>query len=186
MQAYGINAVNDRFDMLRQLGNVFIVQPDVLRSYMTESHLGRIDAQLLKPYLKERSDWSQFSRSLAFEDTEEVPSGTATPSTLLPLRASRRISAMSGVAGAGYQRLRDALRDFESLTERTGTAGGADTPGSGAATPAARPLPPSAFALRASASPAGSSAPTSNTGSPAPPPRRGPLAGPLAYMGGHH
>lgn len=54
--------------MLRQLGNSFIVQPNVLKSYMTESHLGRIDPRLLRPYLAQRSDYSTFSRSLQLED----------------------------------------------------------------------------------------------------------------------
>jgi len=155
MQAYNLKPLNDRFDMLRQLGNIFIVQPDVLRSYMTESHLGRIDARLLKPYLKERSDWNTFSRSLAFDDTDDSTAAPPTAaSTLLPLRASRRISAMSGVAGLGYQRLRDALRDFESLTDRdketasgtgTGSASGSATPGLAPDGARQKPLPPSSF-----------------------------------------
>jgi len=82
MASYAIPAVNDRFDMLRQLGNSFIVQPNVLKSYMTEGHLGRIDPRLLKPYLAQRSDYSQFSRSLNLEDGPAATSAdepTATP-----------------------------------------------------------------------------------------------------------
>ncbi len=147
--AYAIPALNDRFDMLRQLGNSFIVQPDVLRSYMTESHLGRIDARLLRPYLMQRSDWSSFSARLVFDDVPEdspAPSGTSTPLagsvSANARRAGNRLSAMSGVAGAGmaagYARLREALREFENLTDDKKSATGASTPsGPGA--------PPSAF-----------------------------------------
>lgn len=52
----------DRFEMLRQLGNTFIVQPSILKSYMSEGYLGRIDPALLRPYLMMRSDYSEFSR----------------------------------------------------------------------------------------------------------------------------
>lgn len=159
--------INDRFDMLRQLGNIFIVQPEVLRSYMTESHLGRIDSRLLKPYLQQRSDWSQISRSLALDDVgDDVSgSGTSTPSTLLPLRAGRRISAMSGVTGAQFRRLRDALRDFESHTDREKDRE--------PVSPADSLPPPSAFNRS-----------TSSIGTPPQQPKRGyPNLG-FAYMGG--
>lgn len=162
MTAYKIPAVDDRFVMLRQLGNCFIVQPEVLRSFMTESHLGRIDARLLRPYLAQRSDWSQFSRSMAFDDLAD-DGGTSTPglpglsSLNLPTipgipgmpnqaakRAGHRLSAMSGAAGAGmaagYAKLRDALREFEN-------EGGARSNGHGA--------PPSAFSGDVNTSTAG-------------------------------
>lgn len=124
MSRYGVPAVNERFDMLRQLGNSFIVQPNVLKSYMTESHLGRIDPRLLRPYLAQRSDYSQFSRSLNLDDglpPEDVPSSgqaaighlTHLPS---PGGASNRFSVISGVAGAGMGKLREMLKDFESMS----------------------------------------------------------------------
>lgn len=167
---YAIPALNDRFDMLRQLGNSFIVQPEVLRSYMTESHLGRIDARLLRPYLQQRSDWSQFYSRLAFDDLgpaddSPAPSGTATPLaggvSTSARRAGHRLSAMSGVAGAGmaagYARLREALREFENLTD----AGEKDkkpvTAGGAGAAPAA---PPSAFMSRNNSGASVASAPT--------------------------
>jgi hypothetical protein len=60
--SFGIAAVNDRFDMLRQLGNLFIVQPDILRSYMSESYLARIEPSLLRPYLVQRADYGDYPR----------------------------------------------------------------------------------------------------------------------------
>jgi hypothetical protein len=60
--SFGIPAINDRFDMLRQLGNLFIVQPEILKSYMSESYLARIDPQFLRPYLVQRADYSDYPR----------------------------------------------------------------------------------------------------------------------------
>jgi hypothetical protein len=116
--------------MLRQLGNSFIVQPNVLKSYMTESHLGRIDTRLLRPYLAQRSDWSTFSRTLVLDDglPVDVPephaSGTHTPSSSHLTSSTSvggkikgsRLSTMSGVAGAGMGKLKEMLKEFEALT----------------------------------------------------------------------
>nr|XP_019008637.1 exocyst complex component protein [Kwoniella pini CBS 10737]OCF47418.1 exocyst complex component protein [Kwoniella pini CBS 10737] len=138
MSSYGIQAVNDRFDMLRQLGNSFIVQPNVLKSYMTESHLGRIELRLLKPYLTQRSDYSQFSKLLQLDDStagnEDHPSSSSPlsisstiSSTMLNRSHSRasglgkagsRLStmSMSGVAGAGMGKLKEMLKEFDTMT----------------------------------------------------------------------
>ncbi|GAA96373.1 uncharacterized protein L969DRAFT_91493 [Mixia osmundae IAM 14324] len=58
--AFGISTLSDRFDMLRQLGNVFIVRPEILKSYLSEGHLARIEPNLLRAYLTQRSDYSDF------------------------------------------------------------------------------------------------------------------------------
>lgn len=116
--------------MLRQLGNSFIVQPNVLKSYMTESHLGRIDARLLRPYLAQRSDYNQFAKSLNLDDGPEPVTSTSTMdgsnvgnvgnSRMIKIAgglgsgAGSRLSTMSGVAGAGMGRLREMLREFEA------------------------------------------------------------------------
>lgn len=103
--------------MIRQLGNSFIVQPNVLKSYMTESHLGRIDARLLRPYLAQRSDYSSFSRSLNLEDgtNEEI---VIDKSALSGFRggAGNRLSVMSGVAGAGMGKLKEMLKEFDAAS----------------------------------------------------------------------
>jgi hypothetical protein len=69
---FGIFALDERFEFIRQLGNVFIVRPEILKSYINENYLGRIDMSLLKPYLALRSDWSQFEKN--FNDaTDDAP-----------------------------------------------------------------------------------------------------------------
>ncbi|KAL0949322.1 hypothetical protein HGRIS_009397 [Hohenbuehelia grisea] len=67
ISTFGIPSLNERFEFIRQLGNIFLVRPDVLKSYITENYLGRIDTSLLKPYLSLRSDWGQFEKG--FNDT---------------------------------------------------------------------------------------------------------------------
>ncbi|KAH7105434.1 exocyst complex component Sec10, partial [Auriculariales sp. MPI-PUGE-AT-0066] len=60
---FGIPAVAERFEFLRQLGNVFLVPPETLKGYITEGYLGRIDTALLQPYLAQRPDWSKVDTS---------------------------------------------------------------------------------------------------------------------------
>ncbi|KAH7343989.1 exocyst complex component Sec10 [Rhizoctonia solani] len=62
ISTYNIPALDERYEFLRQLGNVFLVPAQSLKSFVTESYLGRIDAQLLRPYLSQRSDWNQTER----------------------------------------------------------------------------------------------------------------------------
>lgn len=108
MKKFGIPEINERFEMLRQLGNSFIVQPDVLRSYLTEAHLGKIDARLLRPYLAQRSDFSSFSRRF-LED--EGLAGTEAPTVDEPSKQGlSRGSRLSIGAGSGMLRLRELLK----------------------------------------------------------------------------
>lgn len=71
ISTFGIPALHERFEFIRQLGNVFLVRPEILKSYITENYLGRIDASLLKPYLALRSDWGQFGK--IFNDAQGIP-----------------------------------------------------------------------------------------------------------------
>jgi hypothetical protein len=70
VSSFGIPALHERFEFIRQLGNVFLVRPEILRSYITENYLGRIDSSLLKPYLAQRSDWGQFEKG--FNDGMDI------------------------------------------------------------------------------------------------------------------
>jgi len=65
---FRIPSLSERFEFIRQLGNVFLIQPDILKSYITEGYLGRIDASLLRPYLCQRTDWTQFGSKFYEED----------------------------------------------------------------------------------------------------------------------
>lgn len=108
IKTFGIPELNERFEMLRQLGNSFIVQPDVLRSYLSEAHLGKVDARLLRPYLAQRSDYSSFSRrfledeGLAVQDVPTTDDGSK--------HGLARGSRLSIGAGSGMSRLRELLK----------------------------------------------------------------------------
>ncbi|KAI0677024.1 exocyst complex protein [Trametes maxima] len=69
IDTFSIPSLHERFEFARQLGNVFLVKPDILKSYITEGYLGRIDANLLRPYLAQRSDWGQAEKG--FNLTED-------------------------------------------------------------------------------------------------------------------
>ncbi|KDQ64331.1 hypothetical protein JAAARDRAFT_223032 [Jaapia argillacea MUCL 33604] len=71
--AFSIPSLHERFEFIRQLGNVFLVRPDILKSYITEGYLGRIDSMLLRPYLAQRSDWGQAEKG--FNDGSVVEDG---------------------------------------------------------------------------------------------------------------
>ncbi|KAJ7590790.1 exocyst complex protein [Mycena floridula] len=62
VSSFGIPALTERFEFIRQLGNIFLVRPEILKSYITENYLGRIDPSLLQPYLALRADWGQFEK----------------------------------------------------------------------------------------------------------------------------
>ncbi|KAH9938361.1 exocyst complex protein [Fomitopsis serialis] len=74
ISSFSIPSLTERFEFIRQLGNVFLVRPDILRSYITEGYLGRIDSTLLRPYLAQRSDWGQAEKG--FNDSSEDGDGS--------------------------------------------------------------------------------------------------------------
>ncbi|RKP09744.1 exocyst complex protein [Thamnocephalis sphaerospora] len=53
-----IPSLSERFEMLRELGNVFLVKPEILRSLLSEGYLAKIERRSLVPFLKMREDWS--------------------------------------------------------------------------------------------------------------------------------
>ncbi|KAI0304154.1 exocyst complex component Sec10-like protein [Russula brevipes] len=68
---FSIPALHERFEFIRQLGNIFLVQPEILKSYITENYLGRIEPALLRPYLAQRSDWGHVEKRFS-DDTEDA------------------------------------------------------------------------------------------------------------------
>jgi len=94
---FNIPALNERFEFIRQLGNVFLIQPEVLKSYITEGYLGRIDAALLKPYLSLRSDWGTFEKG--FDSTTATPLGDSASSPGIKDRFGRLSVMMKELEG---------------------------------------------------------------------------------------
>ncbi|KAL2914341.1 Exocyst complex component 5 [Polyrhizophydium stewartii] len=59
IMTFKISLLEERFDMLKELGTVFIVKPENLKTVLNEGYLGRIELHLLYPYLSLRADWSK-------------------------------------------------------------------------------------------------------------------------------
>ena len=121
MATFRIPSLSERFEFIRQLGNVFLIQPEILKSYITEGYLGRIDASLLRPYLCQRTDWAQFGTKFYEEDD--------TIDGLAPSDAKDSGTRGMGSAGGnlkdrlGVGRLSMMVRDLESL-RLSGEGGG--------------------------------------------------------------
>jgi exocyst complex component 5 len=77
ISTFDLPVLHERFEFIRQLGSVFIVRPDAIKSYITDNYLGRIDPILLRPYLIQRSDWSNIEKSfkIGFELGDEAVEG---------------------------------------------------------------------------------------------------------------
>lgn len=91
---FTVPVVNDRFEMLRQLGTLFIVQPGVLKSYMREGHLSYLDEALLRPYLHRRQDYAREVRALDESATPSTPEDAS-------LQGSSLLASFSQHTGLG-------------------------------------------------------------------------------------
>lgn len=60
------SAVDSRFETLRELGNVFIVQPQTMKSLIEEGLLARLDRQFLHSFIVNRADYKQARLDLLF------------------------------------------------------------------------------------------------------------------------
>jgi len=63
IEEWDIVSLAERYDMLVQLGNLFVIEPENIDSLITEGYLAKIEPYLLKPYLMIRSDWNLFSKA---------------------------------------------------------------------------------------------------------------------------
>ncbi|KAH9045459.1 exocyst complex component Sec10 [Lactarius pseudohatsudake] len=89
---FSIHALHERFEFIRQLGNIFLVRPEILKSYITENYLGRIEPALLRPYLAQRSDWGHVEKG--FRDESEDVGGRTGPKGLRDRFGMGRLSMM--------------------------------------------------------------------------------------------
>ena len=62
MTVFGLTNITERFDMLREIGTLFIVKPENLKSIIQDGALSRVEITFLRPYLMMRSDWNKLSR----------------------------------------------------------------------------------------------------------------------------
>ncbi|KAH7930700.1 exocyst complex component Sec10 [Leucogyrophana mollusca] len=92
--SFNVPSLLERFEFIRQLGNVFLVRPEILRSYIAENYLGRIDSALLKPYLAQRSDWGQFETRFNENVDAEEPGTDVAAKGLKDRFKTARLSVM--------------------------------------------------------------------------------------------
>jgi len=110
---FRVPSLSERFEFIRQLGNVFLIQPEILKSYITEGYLGRIDASLLRPYLSQRTDWAQFG-SKFYEEDDNIGELTS-PDPRDPSAGGKGSTVENLKDRLGMSRLSMMVRDLESL-----------------------------------------------------------------------
>jgi hypothetical protein len=112
LNKFGIPAIDERFDFVRLLGNLFLLPPDSIKSYIKDNALARVDFPLLRPYLMQRSDWSAFGlpgleahvgHSAAMEGESETADG-------IPSSAVKGLRERLGTGRLGAM-----MRELESL-----------------------------------------------------------------------
>jgi hypothetical protein len=84
IKIFKIPALDERFEMLRQLGNIFVVKPEILKSILSEGYLARLDPSVLYPYLEKRIDFktAKLDRLLGISmDEPERAEAQSNPST---------------------------------------------------------------------------------------------------------
>ena len=110
---FKIPSLSERFEFIRQLGNVFLIQPEILKSYIAEGYLGRIDASLLRPYLCQRTDWVQFGSK--FYEEDDTLGEISSPDSRDFAAGGKGNKAENLKDRFGMSRLSMMVRDLESL-----------------------------------------------------------------------
>ena len=111
---FGVPVVNDRFEMLRQLGALFIVQPGVLKSYMREGHLSSVDETLLRPYLLRRQDYARDVRLLEEDNTGDTSTDEVQGRSSTLFASSNQSSTMS-TSWSAAEKNREFSRNVSSF-----------------------------------------------------------------------
>ena len=75
VDAFHIRTLNERFDMLREVSNLYLVKPEILPSILSEGHLGKLEYKMVVPLLASRHDWSKIERQVK-SDMNNVISST--------------------------------------------------------------------------------------------------------------
>ncbi|KAI8089981.1 exocyst complex component Sec10-like protein [Halteromyces radiatus] len=91
---FKIPTLNDRFEMLRQLGNIFVVKPEILRSILSEGYLARLEPNVLYPYLEKRADFktARLDRILGISVDENGSTGSTSHTNQREQRTNQRRS----------------------------------------------------------------------------------------------
>ncbi|CAG8447345.1 10562_t:CDS:10 [Acaulospora colombiana] len=87
---FKIPQLDERFEMLRQLGNLFIVKPEILKSVLNEGYLAKLDIKYILPYLQARTDF----RSAGIDTLLGATTETGTGERNFNEKARARLAAM--------------------------------------------------------------------------------------------
>lgn len=68
-------ALTPSFDLLCDLGNIFLMRPDNLRSYLQEGALAQLDSRLCGQFVASRADFRQAGLDRVFPEAEASGSG---------------------------------------------------------------------------------------------------------------
>ncbi|GAN09236.1 exocyst complex component Sec10 [Mucor ambiguus] len=79
IKMFKLPGLDERFEMLRQLGNIFVVKPEILKSILSEGYLARLDPSVLYPYLERRIDFktAKLDRLLGISMDDKNPAAVA-------------------------------------------------------------------------------------------------------------
>ncbi|KAG0304479.1 Exocyst complex component 5 [Dissophora globulifera] len=107
VKAWNIHSVNERFEMLRQLGNVFLVKPEILPSVLNEGYLAKVDFKTLYPYLQMRVDFKTSKIDKLFEKLNLSGTGSGNgaageSATGGPNSTASRMAALEDLTGAKF------------------------------------------------------------------------------------
>ncbi|KAF9132469.1 Exocyst complex component 5 [Mortierella sp. 14UC] len=103
VKAWNIPSLNERFEMLRQLGNVFLVKPEILPSVLNEGYLAKVDFKSLYPYLQMRVDFKTSKIDKLFEKLNlTTGSGNANGGGPASGGAASRMAQLEDLTGARF------------------------------------------------------------------------------------
>ncbi|KAI9001673.1 exocyst complex component Sec10-like protein [Gaertneriomyces semiglobifer] len=60
--AFQVPVLNDRFELLKELGNLFIVRPENLKTLINQGQLGQVSISLVHPFVSQRADWGKLGK----------------------------------------------------------------------------------------------------------------------------
>ncbi|KAF9339936.1 Exocyst complex component 5 [Linnemannia elongata] len=104
VKAWNIPSLNERFEMLRQLGNVFLVKPEILPSVLNEGYLAKVDFKSLYPYLQMRVDFKTSKIDKLFEKKLNLAAGNGSGNGSGPASggATSRMAQLEDLTGAKF------------------------------------------------------------------------------------
>lgn len=112
--AFKVQAISERYELLRQLGNIYVVRPEHLRQMLDEGLLARLDAAVLHSFIVCRADYKQAKLESLFKgmmNAEELNLAAQHQSNALNVW-ERGLEAAQMTAAAAFEDVGDTLKRF--------------------------------------------------------------------------